>query len=942
MTEPDPFLDTHRSFFDLDFIRAQKGKGTRAKDATLLAEMLDAQNEQPLAPNPLFDAKRAAKRLPGNPLRTYLDRPELHGIWPNPMFCPAYFARCHPAASGDLRSPVTRALELLQHGPLQCHPMVDPARLRAGLGADTEHAMWWQLMLDEADAVSPHLLVDLDYVARTQSGPIASVRSFFEAYHEAEDDFSTHPLFDVAHYREAVGAQEPGFRAVFHYLAMRAPVSPHPAIDADYYRERVWKRLGTGVIRLLEHYLTTGAALGLDPSPYFRTAFYTALCGAVDTPLRHYAEGGWRILPTHGIFDGHAFLSDGEADAGPETSALYQLGRADVEIAPAQASFFDAELYAARHVPEAGDFDTALQHYMRYGIHANFAPNGLISEAYIRRHLMDGLAADAEADGPFTVYLDKKMRHRPRILVGFDILDETLEVRSWLGVLSLLADEAAVEVIVVALRHGPLTEAFEQVAHVWTVLSEHAPEDRARLTAEGFAKLAWLLSDNPPGCAIAQTAEDSALFKVMRVHYPRCVAMLTGVVDRYDPEIRALLEGSDVTKIAALPVASLEGDVQHGMLCHPDLALAPQPRPALKDSLLRAMGLPMDTQIVLGAGPLVFDSGIDFFSNVAVRVLDHEDWADRVVFLWVGDGPHWSGTPSFYARHRVRVAGHLGRFSLRNDATLARYLSVADVYLNFSDRDDAAAAVMEACGAGVAVLSTGLPALSEMFDAAGGMKQAGAYDLSSVVDALAGLLRDDRARAKQARKAKTVLQNSFTAADMLARLSAVPGLDIFKQQDASEGARKSEEIGADRTADLHVLDVQHWTEGFGAALGPDDAVVLISSDPHMAKQGRSGRNFATADDPYACGDLVRALGRSRLWSRLVVHDLADLITPVLLTPWPIRVWRLEEGITDLETVSALGDLFDQIDPEDPGVAQALVGINPAVANLLHHSEEDAV
>ena len=942
MTDPDPLFDRHRAFFDFEFMRAQKGKGAPASDAALLSEVLDSHNAHPPAPNPLFDVTWAAKRIPGNPVRTYLERPETHGIWPSAMFCPAYFARCHPAAPGDLRPPVTRALDVLTRGPLQCHPMVDPVRLRAGLGAETDYAMWGQILMGEAGAVSPHLLVDLEYVAKGQTGPMTSVKAFFEAYHEAEEDFSTHPLFDVDHYRKAIGAQEPGLRAVFHYLATPAPVSPHPALDADYYQSRVWERLGTGATGPLEHYLTTGAAHGIDPSPYFRTASYTGCCGPNDMPLRHYLDGGWRHLPTHGIFGAHAFLSDGASDAGPEDSALYRLGRGDTPIEPGQASFFDAEFYAEQAAPEATDFDTALQHYLRHGIHAGVAPNPLVSEAYIRRHLGAEPDDGSGTFDPFAAYLDKGLRQRPRLLVGFDILDETLEVRSWLGLLNRLAEQAKWDVIVVALRHGPLTEAFEQVAHVWTVLGEHAPEDRAQLTASGVAHLARLLSDNPPKSAIVQTAEDATLFQRLRLHYPHSVAMLTGAVDRYDRDMLALLEGPDVTQISALPVTPIKSDVRDGMLCHPDLARAPQPRAALKQRLLQAMGLPEGTRIVLGAGPLVFDSGIDFFSNVAVRVLGHEEWADKAVFLWVGDGPHWSGTPSFYARHRVRVAGHLARFSLRNDATLARYLSVADAYVNFSDREDAAAAVIDACGAGVPVLSTGLPALTDLFEAAGGMTRAQAYDLSGVVEALGTLLRDDAAARDQADRAKALLRDSYDTENMLARLSAVPGLKMFKHVCAAQDTLgRTEDIGADRPAELHVLDAQNWTDTFEASLGPDDGAVLMSTDPHTATQGRKGRIFAAEYDPYACSDMVRARGRSRRWSRLVVHDLADLVTPVMLKPWPKRLWRLESGVTDLEAVSSLGDLFDRIDPEDPAVAQAMDESNPAVADLMRKAEEGA-
>jgi glycosyltransferase involved in cell wall biosynthesis/GT2 family glycosyltransferase len=105
-------------------------------------------------------------------------------------------------------------------------------------------------------------------------------------------------LFDGEYYaRQAPDLRDSGLDPLVHYLTRGAAegLDPHPLFDSSFYLERHPDVAASGTNPLV-HYLRTGAAQGRDPHPLFETSFYleqkphVAALGV--NPLVHFlAEG---------------------------------------------------------------------------------------------------------------------------------------------------------------------------------------------------------------------------------------------------------------------------------------------------------------------------------------------------------------------------------------------------------------------------------------------------------------------------------------------------------------------------------------------------------------------------------------------------------------------------------------------------------------------------
>jgi hypothetical protein len=79
----------------------------------------------------------------------------------------------------------------------------------------------------------------------------------------------------------------------------RSPVTAKMGrlFDASYYLGQLVEDEGS-IDDPLQHYLSSGAADGLDPSPFFSTSHYLAMAPDVAemgvNPLEHYVQAGWR------------------------------------------------------------------------------------------------------------------------------------------------------------------------------------------------------------------------------------------------------------------------------------------------------------------------------------------------------------------------------------------------------------------------------------------------------------------------------------------------------------------------------------------------------------------------------------------------------------------------------------------------------------------------
>ena len=141
----------------------------------------------------------------------------------------------------------------------------------------------------------------------------------------ADDDvalISRSGLFDPQYYAAQVpGVDENGFDPAVHYLTRGAAegLDPHPLFDSSFYREQ-----SPAVVDVnpLVHYLRNGSAEGRDPHPLFDTSFYRERNPEVvetgENPLVHYLRtGAAQGLDPHPLFETSFYL-----ERSPHVAAL--------------------------------------------------------------------------------------------------------------------------------------------------------------------------------------------------------------------------------------------------------------------------------------------------------------------------------------------------------------------------------------------------------------------------------------------------------------------------------------------------------------------------------------------------------------------------------------------------------------------------------------------
>jgi glycosyltransferase involved in cell wall biosynthesis len=122
-------------------------------------------------------------------------------------------------------------------------------------------------------------------------------------------------LFDREYYaRQAPEVGQDGFDPIRHYLTRGAAegLDPHPLFDTAFYLAHNPEVAASGEKPLL-HYLRAGAAARGDPHPLFDTAFYLThnpeVAAARENPLRHYLLAGAAArLDPHPLFDTAFYL----------------------------------------------------------------------------------------------------------------------------------------------------------------------------------------------------------------------------------------------------------------------------------------------------------------------------------------------------------------------------------------------------------------------------------------------------------------------------------------------------------------------------------------------------------------------------------------------------------------------------------------------------------
>ena len=262
-----------------------------------MAEMRD--------PSPLFsmrfylEAHRDVAEAGANPLGHFLSAGGPENRQPHPLVAPRWLRSVLPGPF-PFDNPLLGLL--LNRQGIGPRPMFDIAHMARLLGlpadapVDTVLSAWF--IRPPVDRPDPSPLFDMAWArARIGAGPEVDVVTLY--CRDSGTKISPHPLVDTQHMLEkwrAVHDKPPEFTVLDHALLCERPeeVTTSPLLDTAHYRAQL-DAGGTGGLVPLQHYLTEGAALGLDPNRWFDGKLYQSRYGHVMgdlTPLDHYARHG--------------------------------------------------------------------------------------------------------------------------------------------------------------------------------------------------------------------------------------------------------------------------------------------------------------------------------------------------------------------------------------------------------------------------------------------------------------------------------------------------------------------------------------------------------------------------------------------------------------------------------------------------------------------------
>lgn len=138
-------------------------------------------------------------------------------------------------------------------------------------------------------------------------------------------------------------------------------------------------------------------------------------------------------------------------------------------------------------------------------------------------------------------------------------------------------------------------------------------------------------------------------------------------------------------------------DVVHESISVADVC-ADRPR----EDILRELGFPPDSLLVVGCGNAAWNKGTDAFVQMA-RVICRQD--ERVRFAWVGGGSSWGGWEISQFEHDIRMIGLSDRIRFTGlVAQPANYIAAADVFVLSSREDSFPLVCLEAAALGKPII----------------------------------------------------------------------------------------------------------------------------------------------------------------------------------------------------------------------------------------------
>jgi glycosyltransferase involved in cell wall biosynthesis len=231
-------------------------------------------------PNALFEPDAYRKAYSDlaedvEPLDHYIITGRFEGRKPSSIFHAEWFAREWQTAYGEVIEPWRAFFIYLSHpeaGNVSVHPLFDPIWYRMEKGAESVERPLEDYLHNRERFISSHPLVDEqwyhDTFLRNDQG--AALKHYLEYGHAW--GWTTHPVFDEAFYKASNQCEIPGAE---HYLIYGESRGARPnAFFSPFYYKATFHHLDGAEQSPLTHFVKTGDAQGLSPSPEFNAKIY--------------------------------------------------------------------------------------------------------------------------------------------------------------------------------------------------------------------------------------------------------------------------------------------------------------------------------------------------------------------------------------------------------------------------------------------------------------------------------------------------------------------------------------------------------------------------------------------------------------------------------------------------------------------------------------------
>ena len=731
------------------------------------------------SPSALFDPVHYRSQLSRPPERDadllvhYLTQGWKDGLAPHPLFDPDYY-RGQISAAGRKIAPLAHYVETGWRQGISPHVLFDPAYYVENLDREPrEPPLAHYLKADRWDTTPHYLFSDLVYTSNVEQ---SALRGSAKDYHDGA------PLL--------------------HYVrtGARYGITPHPLFDISYYRQAAEREIkekpfADDELALLErspleHYCSTGFASGLSPTPLFDPDFYVSQIGTPvkGDPFRDYCVGGYAVASPHPGVDLDYYARQRAQYQASDLPAVLDLLMLPREQRVSMHPSFDPQFYLDRNSDIRDSGTCPIRHFLEHGMKEKRQPNRLFTYPYAHRLSVPGRPGYAN---PVDGYFRARGHKRRRVLfLGHDASRSgaPLVLLALVKHLSAIDD---IECITILGRGGPLVDDYVHASFTYIVenndtefleWNRHSNAFKAEMST-----IADELRANPPDLIVCNSLESRHLCDFFHTRgFGPIVTLVHEVADPYDTaQLARVFDQSELSVFVSeyqlgrmQKKLSFDEDaatiVQFGAL---DARFGNGDREEARRKLRAELGLGDEALLVLGCGTMNFRKGIDLFAEVACEVLSRSEAEKRDVhFVWVGGGETHYDSAHYWAYKTITDAGFGNNVHfLGGQAQTERYYLASDIFVLTSRADPYPCVIQEALACALPIVS--FENRSGAAEAFGESGIAVPFGTIPMAEAVLGLIKDDKDRAKRAARARALHESAPTlpeyASSVFARFEGV-------------------------------------------------------------------------------------------------------------------------------------------------------------------------